>query len=57
MRTTGELLIGAASVPATAGTMKALDPATGKLFEPDFAFGEAAEVDRALRLADEAFDS
>ncbi|MFF8918866.1 aldehyde dehydrogenase (NADP(+)) [Streptomyces sp. NPDC015032] len=57
MKLTGELLIGAASVPATAGTMKALDPATGQLLEPDFAFGGAAEADRALRLADEAFDS
>ncbi|MFD7406006.1 aldehyde dehydrogenase (NADP(+)) [Streptomyces sp. NPDC059866] len=57
MTLTGELLIGAAEVAATAGTMKALDPATGELLEPEFAFGGAAEVDRALRLADEAFDS
>ncbi|MCX5097091.1 aldehyde dehydrogenase (NADP(+)) [Streptomyces sp. NBC_00365] len=54
---TGELLIGAARVPAAAGTMKALDPSTGELIGPEFAFGGAAEVDRALRLADEAFDS
>lgn len=57
MTLTGELLIGAAKVPATAGTMKALAPATGELLEPEFAFGGAAEVDRAVRLADEAFDS
>lgn len=54
---TGELLIGAARVPAATGTMKALNPATGELIEPEFAFGGAAEVERALRLADEAFDS
>ncbi|MFE9608152.1 aldehyde dehydrogenase (NADP(+)) [Streptomyces sp. NPDC006012] len=57
MTLTGELLIGAAEVAATAGTMKALDPATGQFVEPEFAYGGAAEVDRALRLADEAFDS
>ncbi|MEV6296754.1 aldehyde dehydrogenase (NADP(+)) [Streptomyces sp. NPDC051896] len=57
MTLTGELLIAGAGVPATAGTMKALNPATGELLEPAFAFGGPAEADRALRLADEAFDS
>ncbi|MFJ8153696.1 aldehyde dehydrogenase (NADP(+)) [Streptomyces sp. NPDC094468] len=57
MTLTGELLIGAARVSATAGTMKALDPATGGLIEPEFAFGGVAEADRAVRLADDAFDS
>ncbi|MEV5177612.1 aldehyde dehydrogenase (NADP(+)) [Streptomyces flaveolus] len=57
MTLTGDLLIGASQVPATAGTMKALNPATGELLEPEFAFGGADEVDRAVRLADEAFDS
>ncbi|MER5918504.1 aldehyde dehydrogenase family protein, partial [Streptomyces sp. NPDC001982] len=54
---TGELLIGAARVSATAGTMRALNPTTGEFLEPEFAFGGQEEVDRALRLADEAFDS
>ncbi|MFF4752209.1 aldehyde dehydrogenase (NADP(+)) [Streptomyces sp. NPDC002514] len=54
---TGDLLIGAARVPATEGTMKALNPATGEVIEPEFAFGGTAEADRAVRLADEAFDS
>ncbi|MGW1725838.1 aldehyde dehydrogenase (NADP(+)) [Streptomyces sp. NPDC002306] len=57
MTLTGELLLGATAVAATAGTMRALDPATGELLEPEFAFGGQAEVDRALRLADAAFDS
>ncbi|WP_426570181.1 aldehyde dehydrogenase (NADP(+)) [Streptomyces canus] len=57
MTLTGNLFIGAAEVAATAGTMKALDPATGELIEPEFAFGGATEVDRAVRLADEAFDT
>jgi NADP-dependent aldehyde dehydrogenase len=37
--------------------MKALNPATNTEIEPSFAFGGAAEVDHAARLADEAFDS
>jgi len=57
MSLTGHLIIGAQDVAATAGTMKALNPATQQLIEPDFAFGDVAEVDRAARLADEAFDS
>ncbi|MGI5518522.1 aldehyde dehydrogenase (NADP(+)) [Streptomyces sp. CA-106131] len=57
MTLTGELLIGAAGVPATAGTMTAFNPASGELIEPEFALGGAAEVDRAVRLAEEAFDS
>jgi NADP-dependent aldehyde dehydrogenase len=36
--------------------MKALNPATNQLIEPDFAFGGVAEVDQAATLADEAFD-
>ncbi|MEY9894305.1 alpha-ketoglutaric semialdehyde dehydrogenase [Catenulispora sp. MAP5-51] len=54
---TGELLIGASAVPPTTGTMKALNPATGEVIDPEFAFGGPVEVDRAIRLADEAFDS
>ncbi|WP_392667198.1 aldehyde dehydrogenase (NADP(+)) [Streptomyces sp. LN785] len=57
MTLTGNLLIGAADVPTTAGTMKALNPATGELVAPEFAFAGPAEIDRAVRLADEAFDS
>ncbi|MFE1996269.1 aldehyde dehydrogenase (NADP(+)) [Streptomyces parvulus] len=57
MTLTGDLLIGGGRVPATAGTMKAFNPATGEFIEPEFAFGGPAEVDRALRLADEAYDT
>ncbi|WP_130907094.1 aldehyde dehydrogenase (NADP(+)) [Pseudomonas sp. Sample_16] len=56
MKLTGNLLIGASEVPASAGTMKALNPATNLLIEPDFAFGGVNEVDMAANLADEAFD-
>ncbi len=57
MNLTGQLLIGARKVAATAGTMRALNPATNLELEPDFAFGGIYEVDRAAQLADEAFDS
>jgi 2,5-dioxopentanoate dehydrogenase len=56
MNLTGHLLIGANEVPATQGTMKALNPATNQLIEPDFALGGVSEVDKAATLADEAFD-
>lgn len=57
MSLTGHLLIGAADVSATEGTMKALNPATNTQIEPEFAFGGAAQVDQAATLADAAFDS
>lgn len=57
MKLTGNLLIGAQEIRATAGTMRALNPATNLRFEPDFAFGGIEEVDRAAQLADEAYDS
>jgi NADP-dependent aldehyde dehydrogenase len=57
MTLTGDLIIGAADVAATEGTMQALNPLINQLIGPDFALGGAAEVDRAARLAEEAFDS
>ena len=57
MTINGNLLIGASEVPATAGTMKALDPRTNQEVDPPFALGTEAEADRAARLADAAFDS
>ncbi|WP_448108143.1 aldehyde dehydrogenase (NADP(+)) [Pseudomonas azerbaijanoccidentalis] len=56
MKLTGNLLIGTKEVPASEGTMKALNPATNQFIEPDFAFGGVAQVDMAANLADEAFD-
>ncbi|WP_415762467.1 aldehyde dehydrogenase (NADP(+)) [Pseudomonas sp. CP4] len=57
MNLTGQLIIGANDVAATAGTMKALNPATREWIEPDFALGDATHVHQAAMLADEAFDS
>jgi NADP-dependent aldehyde dehydrogenase len=57
MKLSGHLIIGAAEVGPSAGTMRALDPRTDTAIEPPFAFGAEAEVERAARLADAAFDS
>ena len=57
MKLNGNLLIGAQEVSATTGTMKALNPAANVEIEPLFAFGGSEEVDRAVQLADDAFDS
>ncbi|MCZ2896862.1 aldehyde dehydrogenase (NADP(+)) [Burkholderia thailandensis] len=57
MQITGEMLIGAAAVRGTEGTMRAYDPARGVELEPTFGAGGAGDVDRACRLANAAFDS
>ena len=57
MKLTGNLLIGALEVPATRGKLTALNPAINTNIDPEFALGGIDEVDRAARLADEAFDS
>ncbi len=56
MKLTGEMLIGARAVRGTAGTLRAVDPATGAGMEPAFGEGSAAEVDAACALAEAAFD-
>ena len=53
---TGDMLIGAARVRGTAGTLRAVDPARGDALEPEFGAGDARDVDRACRLAQAAFD-
>lgn len=56
MQITGEMLIGAAAVRGSEGTMRAYAPAQGVELEPTFGAGGAADVDRACRLANAAFD-
>ncbi len=53
---TGNMLLGAASVRGTQGTLRAFAPASGQELEPEFGAGGAEDVDRACRLAAEAFD-
>ena len=47
MTLTGNLFIGAQEVPASAGSMKALNPATNDEIEPPFAFGDEHDLARA----------
>lgn len=53
---TGDMLIGAGPVRGTEGTLRAFDPARGIALEPAFGAGGQADVDRACRLAQAAFD-
>lgn len=57
MRIAGEMLLGAASVRGTQGTMRAFAPAENREIEPSFGMGGVAEVDRACVLAAQAFDA
>ena len=52
---TGSSLIGAADVPTTGATFRAVDPATGIELDPPYGEAGAAEVERATALADQAF--
>ncbi|HXZ10712.1 MAG TPA: aldehyde dehydrogenase (NADP(+)), partial [Paraburkholderia sp.] len=56
MQITGEMLIGASVVRGTEGTLRAFDPVRNTEIEPVFGGGSAADVDRACRLAEVAFD-
>jgi alpha-ketoglutaric semialdehyde dehydrogenase len=53
----GNLLIGAASVPGTAASLRAVNPATGEQFEPAFGTATVADVARACTMAAQAFDT
>lgn len=57
MQITGEMLIGSASVRAEEETLFAYDPARAESMEPAFGAGGIAHVDRACRLAQDAFDA
>ncbi|MES2126159.1 MAG: aldehyde dehydrogenase (NADP(+)) [Pseudomonadota bacterium] len=53
----GSLLIGAASMKGTAGTVHAIDPATRATMEPAFTMAGEEQVAQACALAQQAFDS
>lgn len=57
MAMTGAMLIGADEVFGAQGTARAVNPATGAELEPAFGGGTPADVDRACRLAADAFDA
>ncbi|SHE90069.1 NADP-dependent aldehyde dehydrogenase [Kaistia soli DSM 19436] len=54
---TGEVLIGGGASSGGAPGIRATNPKTGALLEPIFTFADEADVDRAARLAWDAFDS
>lgn len=57
MELTGEMLIGGRAVRGSAGSLRAVNPATGGEVEPEFFGGTAADVDEACGLAEAAFDA
>jgi alpha-ketoglutaric semialdehyde dehydrogenase len=57
MPITGDILIGAQRVSGGDRSVRAVNPATGELLEPAFAFAGAAEVERACALARTAFQA
>ncbi|MDQ2148399.1 aldehyde dehydrogenase (NADP(+)) [Alcaligenaceae bacterium C4P045] len=52
----GDMLIGAAAVRGSAGTQRAINPASRAELEPAFGLGTRADVERAAGLAEQAFD-
>jgi NADP-dependent aldehyde dehydrogenase len=51
----GDILIGARLVAGSQRSFRAINPATGEMLDPAFAFAGREEVDRACQLAWEAF--
>lgn len=56
MKITGTMLIGQSEVQGAQGAIHAFNPANATEIEPAFGCGGEAEVDRACRLAESAFD-
>jgi 2,5-dioxopentanoate dehydrogenase len=56
MQITGDMLLGAAAVRGTQGTLRAFDPARNQEIEPAFGAGGTLEVERACELAQQALD-
>ncbi|MYM85284.1 aldehyde dehydrogenase family protein [Duganella sp. FT50W] len=54
---TGDALIGGKAVTGTGAGVRAFNPALGQVIEPEFRTVDAAQIDQACRLADEAFDT
>lgn len=56
MHVSGNLLIGAQSVPGTHGSIRAIDPASGETLEPAFGGATLDNLEQACALAWQAFD-
>ena len=57
MAITGSILIGNEEITGTAGTQRAVNPATNAELEPAFGGGTLGDVDRACTLAARDFDA
>ena len=57
MKITGEMLIGGTAVRGREAELQALDPSSGQAVGPVFGGGGRDEVERACRLAAQAFDT
>lgn len=57
MTFSGSMLIGGETVFGSAGRVKAFDPSTNREIEPAFGVASSADIDRACKLADAAYDS
>ncbi len=57
MMMTGDALIGGRGVRGNAGSFQAVDPAQRAPIEPSFYTVDAAQIDNACRLAEQAFDT
>ncbi|MBC3806592.1 aldehyde dehydrogenase (NADP(+)) [Undibacterium seohonense] len=57
MQITGSMVIGQESLFGSAGTIKAINPATNSEFEPAFGLATKEDVDQACQLAAATFDS
>jgi 2,5-dioxopentanoate dehydrogenase len=58
VKLSGEMLIGGREVRGAEGSRRAFNPATNaEIPAPEFGMGGAAEVDRAAKLAEQAFDA
>jgi NADP-dependent aldehyde dehydrogenase len=57
MTITGEAIIGGVCELGTAGSFKAWDPSRREQIEPSFHMVDESQIDRACRLAGEAFDT
>ena len=56
MSISGEAIIGGVHERGAAGSFKAWDPSARDYLEPPFHMVDAAQIDRACRLAEQAFD-
>jgi NADP-dependent aldehyde dehydrogenase len=56
MTVNGEMFIGGVAMKGTDGVISAIDPGTGLALAPNFGGATKGDLDRACKLADEAFD-